>query len=506
VGFFGVEDGRMTEGPLKVLLAASEVAPFAKTGGLADVSGALARAVARLGHDVRVIMPRYLAVERGGFTLEPVVARLAVPIADRVEESGLAVGRLDGGVPAYFLVNDRYYRREELYRTPQGDYEDNAERFIYFSRSILEVLKALDFAPDVIHCNDWQTGLVPAYLKILHGTDPFFSRTATLFTIHNLAYQGLFWHFDMHLIGLSWDIFTPEGIEFYGKINLMKAGLVYSDLITTVSQRYAQEIQTPEFGCGLEGVLRARGEDLFGVLNGIDVAAWNPATDPHLAAPYHAGDLSGKRKCKQDLLATYRLPAEPDLPLLGCVTRLTEQKGVDLLLQSLDRLMALDCRLVILGAGDPASEATLRAAAARRPERLGVRIGFDEALAHKIEGGADMFLMPSRFEPCGLSQMYSLRYGTVPIVRATGGLADTVRNYNPETGNGTGLSFKGYSADELLQAIGRALAVYRDPAAWRRLMLNGMALDFSWEASAAEYVRLYRRAVERRTAGRGRGA
>ena len=496
----------MTDAPLKILIAASEVAPFAKTGGLADVTGALAKAVARLGHDVRVIMPRYLAVERGGFALEPALPRLAVPISDRVEESGLSVGRLEGGVPVYFLVNDRYYHREDLYRAPQGDYEDNAERFIYFSRSILEVAKALDFAPDVIHCNDWQTGLVPAYLKILHGIDPFFARTATLFTIHNLAYQGLFWHFDMHLIGLSWDIFTPEGIEFYGKINLMKAGLVYSDLITTVSKRYAQEIQTPELGCGLEGVLRARGEDLFGVLNGIDVAEWNPATDPYVAAPYSAADLGGKRKCKADLLAAYGLPAEPDFPVLGCVTRLTEQKGVDLLLQVLERVLALDCRLVILGAGDAATEVALREAATRHPDRLGVRIGFENALAHKIEAGADIFLMPSRFEPCGLNQMYSLRYGTVPVVRATGGLADTVKNYSTETGNGTGFSFKGYAADEFLQAIGRAIAVYRDAGAWRRLMLNGMAMDFSWEASATEYVRLYRRAVRDRTGGREGGA
>ena len=485
--------------PLRLLLISSEVEPFAKTGGLADVAGALPQALATLGHDVRVLMPKYRGVERHG-TLRTAVPRVRVPIGDRTTEGALLEGRLGRAVPVYFLAHDHYYDRPALYGTGQGDYLDNCERFIFFCRGALEALRALGWTPHVIHANDWQSGLVPVYLETLYKDDPALGEVGTLFTIHNLAYQGVFWHFDMPLTGLGWDLFTPAGLEFYGKLNFLKGGLVFADVLNTVSKTYAQEIQTAEFGCGLEGVLQYRRADLHGVVNGIDVAAWDPATDRDLTKPYSAEDLAGKAACKQALAQELGIEAD-GAPIIGIVSRLAAQKGLDLVLEALPELVDAGFELALLGAGEPGLETAFGEAARASRGRIAIRTGFDNALARRIYAGADMFLMPSRYEPCGLGQMISMRYGTIPIVRRTGGLADTVVEARPARRTGTGFGFAEPTARALLEAATRALAAYREPALWRQLQRNAMAQDFSWPASAREYVALYRKAAK--AAGRG---
>jgi starch synthase len=486
--------------PLRILLISSEVEPFAKTGGLADVAGALPKALAALGHDVRVLMPRYRGVERHT-TLSTAVARIRVPVGERPTEGTLLEGRLGGDIPIYFLAHDRYYDRSALYGGGDGDYLDNCERFVFFCRGSLEAVRALGWAPQVVHANDWQTGLVPVYLETLYADDPLLRDAATLFTIHNLAYQGAFWHFDMPLTGLGWDLFTPAGLEFYGKLNFMKGGLVFADILNTVSKTYAAEIQTPEFGCGLEGVLQDRSADLHGVVNGIDYAAWDPATDRELAKPYSADDLAGKIACRSALAEELGLEAD-GAPIVGIVSRLAAQKGLDLVLAALPDLVEAGFQFALLGSGEPKLEAALTEAAAAYPGRAVVRLGFDAGLARRIYAGADMFLMPSRYEPCGLGQMISMRYGTIPIVRRTGGLADTVTEVKPSRRTGTGFGFLEPTARALAEAAMRALAAYRDAALWRQLQKNAMAEDFSWQASAREYVALYRKAAK--AAGKGR--
>ncbi len=486
--------------PLRILLISSEVEPFAKTGGLADVAGALPQALATLGHDVRVLMPKYRGVERHG-TLKTAVPRVYVPIGDRTTEGALLEGRLSRAVPVYFLAHDHYYDRPALYGTGQGDYLDNCERFIFFCRGALEALRALGWTPHVIHANDWQSGLVPVYLETLYKDDPALGEVGTLFTIHNLAYQGVFWHFDMPLTGLGWDLFTPAGLEFYGKLNFLKGGLVFADVLNTVSKTYAQEIQTAEFGCGLEGVLQYRRADLHGVVNGIDVAAWDPATDRDITKPYSAEDLAGKAACKQALAQELGIDAD-GAPIIGIVSRLAAQKGLDLVLAALPELVDAGFELALLGAGEPGLETAFGEAARASRGRIAIRTGFDNALARRIYAGSDMFLMPSRYEPCGLGQMISMRYGTIPIVRRTGGLADTVVEARPARRTGTGFGFAEPTARALLEAATRALAAYREPALWRQLQRNAMAQDFSWPASAREYVALYRKAAK--AAARGR--
>jgi starch synthase len=387
---------------------------------------------------------------------------------------------------------DRYFDREALYGDARGDYPDNAERFVFFCRAALEWLRAESPPPDVLHVHEWQSALAPAFLRGNADVYPELAGTRSVLTVHNLAYQGRFPAFDWHLLNLDPRYFVPDFVEFYGQINYLKAGLVFADAITTVSPRYAAEIGTPEFGEGLDGVLRVRRDRLRGILNGIDREAWNPATDPHLPARYDASDLRGKARCKAELQAEIGLAVLPDVPLLGMVSRLAEQKGLDLLAAALpDALATSDAQLVVLGSGDEHYERLLAALAADFPARVGLRVGFDEALAHRIEAGADMFLMPSRFEPCGLNQLYSLRYGTVPIVHATGGLDDTVVEFDPATGTGTGFKFTPYAPDAFLAALRRAFVTRRDRDRWARLVANGMAQDFSWDRAALEYRRLY---------------
>jgi starch synthase len=481
---------------MKILFAASEVAPFAMTGGLADVAGSLPRALAALGHDVRVVMPRYRQVDREAFGLKH-AATFFVPLSSWKERCDILTGTLGKNITVYFINKDIYFDRPGLYGTPKGDYPDNAERFIYFSRAVPELCRVLNFRPDIIHCNDWQTGLVPLYVKTLVPNVDELRGARTVFTVHNLGYQGIFWHWDMRLTGLGWDEFTPEGIEFWGKMNLLKAGLVYSDVISTVSSSYSREIQTPEYGHGLDGVLSKRSADLYGIVNGIDYDAWDPAKDPALPKAYSAARPSGKQTCKEALQKQLKLPRVP-VPILGMVTRLSDQKGLDILMDALPRILALNCQLLILGTGDERYQRMLTAASEGNADRMRVLLKFDDTLARRIYAGSDLFLMPSRYEPCGLGQMHALRYGAVPVVRRTGGLADTVADFNPRTGKGTGFVFDEYSPDALTDCVERALTEYGRPAVWKRIVHAGMKVDFSWTRSAKDYEKLYRKAMKKR--------
>jgi starch synthase len=473
---------------MRVVMLASEVHPLAKTGGLGDVLAVLPGALGALGVDVTVCLPGYRsALERAG-ALE-LERRLHAPVGSRLVPAEVLRVR-DAPVPTVLLRADRYFDRDGLYGG-NGDYADNAERFTFFCRAALEWLRDAG-APDVLHVHDWQAALAPAFLRGTADLYPELAPTRTALTIHNLAYQGRFPAYDWHLLNLDARYFVPDFLEFYGQINFLKAGLVFADALTTVSPRYASEIQSPAFGEGLDGVLRARADRLRGILNGIDERTWNPATDRHLAARYDARDLRGKARCKAALQAELGLAVDPAPPLLAIVSRLAEQKGIDLLGAVLPTLLDTSpAQVAVLGSGAERYERWMHDFAARHPGRVGVRIGFDEGLAHRIEAGGDVFLMPSRYEPCGLNQLYSLRYGTVPVVHATGGLDDTVVEFDPATGHGTGFKFGAYDAAALLAAVRRALATRDDVATWLRLVRNGMAEDFSWHRAARAYARLY---------------
>ena len=475
---------------MRVVMLSPEVYPYAKTGGLADVLAALPPALAAAGVEVTVCVPGYRSALRAAGTPAP-GPRLYAPIASRMEAAEIV--RVPGApVPTVLLRADRYFDRDGLYGEGGQDYPDNAERFAFFCRAALEWLRAEREPPDVLHVHEWQAALAPAFLRATAALYPELGRVRTVLTLHNLAFQGRFPADHWHVLNLDARYFVPEFLEFYGEINFLKAGMVFADALTTVSPRYAAEIQTPAFGEGVDGVLRARGAALRGILNGIDDAVWDPATDPHLPARYRAGDLAGKARCKRALQAELGLDVGDDAPLLGVVSRLAEQKGFDLLAVALPpALEAWDAELAVLGSGEERYERWVRELEGRFPGRVGVRVGFDEGLAHRIEAGADVFLMPSRFEPCGLNQLYSLRYGTVPIVHATGGLDDSVAEFDPATGTGTGFKFTPYTPDAFLAALERALRTRRDPALWARLVANGMAQDFSWSRAAAEYRALY---------------
>jgi starch synthase len=473
--------------------------PFAKTGGLADVTGALPVALASLGHQVSVIMPRYPTVERAVRSLERVHESLVVPMGSRTEYGAVWSARLARRIPVYFIEHQGYFNREALYTTADSDYPDNAQRFAFFAKAALEACRVLKLQPDILHCHDWQCALIPAYLKTTLPHDEVFASVGSLLTIHNIAYQGIFPPEVMEFLQLPPQTYSPDGIEFYGRVNYLKAGIVYADLINTVSRRYSQEIQTAEFGCGLEGILSYRGQDVYGILNGIDDREWNPASDRLIAARYTAANLAGKQVCKRDLLAAFGLAPEwMNAPVVGMISRLVDQKGFDLIESAIHRMLALDLGLVVLGTGEARYEDFLRQIQERYPGKMGVSIGFDNGLAHKIEAGSDIFLMPSRFEPCGLDQMYSLRYGTIPVVRATGGLDDTIESYDPALDRGNGFKFEAYNAEAMLDTLQRALTLYRDRASWERLMRRAMQTDFSWATSAQAYTELYVKALAKR--------
>ena len=479
---------------MKVLIASPEIFPFVKTGGLADVTGALPKALRKLGAEVRVILPKHKGIEESKFPMEYRNLKITCQISQSVVEAEIVESEYDG-VKVYLVEKDEYYYRDYLYSTPDGDYLDNAERFIFFAKSILEAIKVTGFVPDVLHCNDWETALAPVFLKTVYKDDPVLKNIPTVFTIHNLGYQGIFWHHDMHLLNIGWEYFTPDYLEFFGNINFLKGGIIFSDIISTVSRKYSEEIQTPEYGYGLDGILRTRKKDLFGIINGIDYQDWNPEKDEFLPARYSPDALENKAACKKALQQAFGLPEDPSIPLIATISRLADQKGFDLISEGLEEMLALGTQYVILGTGDRKYHEVFTELAKDFPNSFSVKIAYDNRLAHLIEAGADMFLMPSRYEPCGLNQLYSLKYGTIPIVRGVGGLEDTIIDYDDDPDKGTGFKFYEYTKEAMFDAIERALKVYRDGAAWRALEKRCMTADFSWERSAKEYLELYERAI-----------
>ena len=486
---------------MHIAFAASECVPYSKTGGLADVVGALPKALAAAGHKVSVFLPRYRQTKLDHTKLSgahTVIPSITVPFDDHYRFCSIVSGGTHDGVQFYFVEYPPYFDRDTIYGTPAGDFPDNAERFALFCRAVLEASKILG-VPQVFHCHDWQTALIPVLLRTQYAADPAFRETATVFTIHNMGYQGLFPPDTLPLLTLPWDLFTILKLEYFGNVNFLKGALVYADFVTTVSRKYSQEIQTSEFGFGLDGVLRDRSSTVTGILNGVDYEEWSPETDKFIAVNYSSEDLSGKITCKRDLLTSFGV-TDPDirLPVIGIVSRFAAQKGFDLIAQIVDRLAREEMIVVVLGTGDKLYEAMFTRISRQFPQKIAVTIAYDNALAHKIEAGSDMFLMPSRYEPSGLNQMYSLKYGTVPIVRATGGLDDTIEQWDPRTRKGTGFKFSEYSGEELLLTIKQALQAFKDQNSWQILMRNGMGKDFSWNVSAKEYVRVYERARQAR--------
>jgi starch synthase len=478
---------------LSILMISPEAHPHAKTGGLAEVAGALPNALAALGHTVTLVLPRYRRIDTAGASS----TRFAMTLGGKIQTVTIYERPLNERVTLALVDAPELFDREELYGTSAGDYPDNAWRFAVFSRAALEYARIKGRRPSVIHAHDWQTALVPVYQKMHLSNDPTVGGVPTVFTIHNLAFQGIFPRSTISDIGLGPEVLHINAMEYWGHVNYLKAGINFSEKITTVSRGYAREIVRPDLGFGLDGVIARRAADLVGILNGIDVTRWNPSADPFVPASFDDNDLSGKRQAKKALLDHVGLPTdEASLarPLIGLVSRLTDQKGFDLIAAAADDLMALDATWVMLGSGESRYEDQWRRLAMRYTMRVSATIGFDERLAHLIEAGSDLFLMPSRFEPCGLNQMYSLRYGTVPIVRATGGLDDTVENFDDTTGRGSGFKFAEYSTHALVATVRRALEVFGNPSVWAEIQRSGMKQDHSWDASAREYVKVYRAA------------
>ena len=489
----------MMEEPLKILFIASEAYPFAKTGGLADVGGALTGALKQLGADVRVVMPFYETVRKGGFECSRLIEKMEVPLGSRRLAADVYQTHSEAGVPVYLIRREDFYDRPNLYGPPGDEYYDNLERFSYLAHAAIQVGRNLSFRPDVVHCHDWQTGLVAPLLKGPYGDLFEFRNVPIVFTIHNLRFQGRFPKEKLPVTGLpEKQFFHSDGVEFWGDVSLLKAGIVYSDAVTTVSPTYAYEIQNTEFGEGMDGVLRSRHEDLFGILNGVDYRTWNPETDTHLPAHFTPDDLTGKERCKSYLVNELGLnSAMVERPLLGVVSRLDKQKGFDLLCRILDDPSLERCGFAILGSGESSIQSELANAAKVHRGRVALRLGYDEPLAHRIIAGSDMLLIPSLYEPCGLTQMYGLKYGTVPVVRATGGLEDTVEAYDPVSGEGCGFKFGPHVPSAFLTALQQALQAFEQPSVWRGIVRNGMKKDFSWEKPARQYMDLYSKLTRR---------
>lgn len=491
--------------PLNILIAASEVVPFAKTGGLADVAGALPKALRALGHDVRVVMPRYYIVDKHKYALKPLEGSLGVPLGSLGEVwAGVFEGVLPGtDIPVYFIEHETFFGRNGLYDEKGIGYHDNDNRFIFFSKAVMQLAKKLRFHPDVIHANDWHTAAIPVLLNTTYAFDPDFENTGCLLSIHNLQHQGKFYKGAMDVLGVGWEHFTADELEEYDGINLLKGGIVHADIISTVSQKYAQEIRTPEFGWGLERLINGYAYKLAGILNGVDYEEWSPAVDPFIARTYDVDDMSGKAVCKSALQKAFNLPERSDIPLIGLVGRLAEQKGITLLSAAIWNLLELDVQIVMLGAGENWAESFFSHIAEKYPEKFGCTIGYRNDLAHQIEAGSDLFLMPSLFEPCGLNQIYSLRYGTLPIVRATGGLDDTIENYESGSGNGTGFKFYDATPEALIGTVKWAVDTWvNDKNGLNQLIGNAMRKRYDWEAAAKGYDALYRRIVSGRLSHR----
>jgi len=481
-----------SEQPLKILILAAEIVPFAKVGGLADVVGALPKSLKAFGHDVRLVMPRYGQIDPERFGLTTALDSLNVKMGEFTVQVSVRQATIGNDIPVYMIDAPRYFERENIY-----GYTDDGERFILFCRAALEAMRALNWSPDIIHCHDWHTGIVPNWMHMNYREDPFFAHTATVYTIHNLAYQGIFGYRILEVAGVAAQGFLyPHIVELANVVDIMGRGILFADAVTTVSERYAQEILTPTFGERLDHLLRSRRERLFGILNGIDDDEMNPATDHFIQATYDAQTLEQRAENKLALQEQAHLPLLPDVPLLAMISRLADQKGFDLLAQIFQPLLAQGIQFVVLGVGDQHYHEMFQNLAARYPEQVAIFLTFNTELAQRIYAGSDMFLMPSRFEPCGLGQLIAMRYGSVPIVRSVGGLADTVQEYDPRTGEGNGFSFANYDPWELFAAIVRALELYRFKDIWRTLQQRAMAADHSWTASARRYVEVYRNALE----------
>ncbi len=485
----------------KILFVTSEVVPFVKTGGLADVSAALPQMLSEMGHEVRIVVPKYGAVDDRKFKIHEVVRLKDIPVKIGNKEVIFSLKScfLPGQkvrVQIYFLDNAEYFgSRNSLYVDPFSgeDYPDNDERFTLLTISVFELISKLGWIPDIIHCNDWQCGLIPAYLKTIYKNNEQFSKFKTVFTIHNLAYQGMFLKSSFHKTGLPEELNSEKGIEIYNKINFMKSGLLFSDVINTVSETYANEIRSDEEqGAGLRSVLAKRKNDLYGIINGIDTHLWNPEKDKHLPKKYSSKNLSGKYENKQVLAEKFGFTYDEKVPIVSLISRLFDAKGIDLISEAFPELMKLNLQFVLLGTGERKYHNFFEKMANKYPGKFACYLGFNDELAHLIEGGADILLMPSRYEPCGLNQMYSLTYGTVPLVRETGGLADTVIKYNEKTEEGNGFVFKNYEASALIKEMKRALKIFEDKKTWTKIMREGMKSDFSWNSSAKKYIDLYK--------------
>lgn len=477
---------------MKIAFVASEAYPFVKTGGLADVSYSLPRELARRGHDVRLFLPRYYRIDKRNFRLALVHAPLGVPLGFGEKWAALYESPHAHPVQTYFIEHDAYFGRDGLYDDGYSAYADNPERFTFFCRAVFQAMKTLEFRPDIIHCNDWQTGLVPVYRKTHYAGDPDFAGAATVMTVHNVGYQGVFHKDNLFWTQLGWDLFTVDGLEYYDQINFLKGGILLADAVTTVSRRYAQEIQSEEFGYNLAPEFRKIRERLHGITNGVDYEKWNPATDPRIPKTYSASSIAGKTECKLHLQHRMGITVDRGIPLMGIISRLTYQKGTDVLAESLFTAMRTDpFQFVVLGSGDEGTIQKFEHLRATFPGRVGLYWGHDEDLAHMVEAGIDLFIMPSRYEPCGLNQMYSLKYGSVPIVRATGGLDDTVEDWDEAHATGTGFKFAELTHESVCAAISRAIAVYWNAAAWKKLQQNAMKFSYSWGDAVIEYERLY---------------
>ncbi len=495
---------------MNIVFLTTEAVPYAKTGGLADVCGALPAKIESLGHQCAVIMPAFSCIHNAGLSIETTDISFAIPIGDKLVGARLLKGKLpESNVTVWFIDQPQYFARESLYGDGGGDYPDNAERFAFFARAAMHVIERISMAVDIVHCNDWQSALVPALMRAEPTKHDWISRAASVLTIHNLAYQGRFPSEDFKWMGLDWDHFKPESFEFYGYLNYLKTGIITADMVTTVSPRYAQEIRTPEHGCELDTVLSARGQHVVGIINGIDPQVWDPASDPMLPKNYSVDDWkAGKLENKKALLSEFGVVGDDAVPLIGLVGRLAEQKGWDLILPVLERHLEQKrpTQWVVLGSGDRNYERELERLANAFPNRFALYVGFSDKLAHQIEAASDVFVMPSRYEPCGLNQLYSLRYGTVPVVADTGGLANTVIDCSESTlsdKTATGFLMKGRSVDALDAAIGRALEIrYHDPDHWQQLVCTGMHQDWSWRKSAIQYSQLYEKTLSLNEANR----
>ncbi len=480
---------------MKILLASSEVDPYSKSGGLADMAGALAKFLGRAGHEVGVVTPLYRGIRARFPSVQPLDWQLDLPMGGERVQAKVCARQLAGGPTLYFIDHPPFYDRAVLYGERGADYPDNAERFIFFSKCVVNLARYLPWQPEVLHVHDWQAGLTAAFVADEKARGGWASPPLVCLTIHNLAFQGIFPAAKFALTNLPSGFFQPGGMEYYGGMNCLKAGIAHADVITTVSPRYAREITTEQYGCGLDGVLRQRQDALVGILNGVDYEEWRTTANPYLSHAYTAGDLRGKTANKTELQEELGLPVRAEVPLFGTVGRLAEQKGVDIQLGALEEMLAADMQFVLLGSGGREFERGYRKLALRHPGKCAIKIGFDTTLSHRIESACDFFLMPSLFEPCGLNQLYSLRYGTVPIVRVTGGLDDTVTDAAEDDASADGIKFREYSARALAKSIRKALVLYADKPLLDQYRRNGMAKDFSWSRTAAAYQEVYRQAL-----------